>query len=173
MTNMTTSIFKIIPHTDNDASSLIDRLNYIRNPAATTSELTVSEFVSKRYPYDEMMMAKRCHESDGNRTMQGQHFHEYVISIPEEESENLEAFHSCISAITGYLSRYDGGHYQAIACIHTNTDNLHAHIIVNNIDFQTGARINTSYKDLYEMRSVCTDFLKRHRFSGITDSTTL
>ena len=166
---MGTSIFKVIPHKDADNVKLIERLNYIRNPMATNENLTFGAFVSYRYPYEEMMLIKQCYLTPTYNTLQGKQFFEYVVSVPENESAVMQEFILCVRAINIFLSSY-GGNYQTIGCIHTNTENLHAHIIMNNIDWTNGTRLNLNMNHFYAIRESISNILLAHGFSAINNS---
>lgn len=163
---MSTSIFKVITHSAEDSVKLIERLNYIRNPLAIDIDLSYATFVSLIYPYEEMMMVKQCYATPSNNTLQGKHFFEYVVSVPEDESYNLKSFVLCMREINNFLaSAY--GKYQTISCIHVNTDNLHAHIIANNIDWTNGTRLNLNLKYFHFIREEVGSILQSYGFSSI------
>ena len=164
---MVGSIFKIIPHVDADSNKLYERLNYIRNPIATNVCMTYGSFVSCRKPWDEMMFVKHSYLSPYNNTLQGKHFFEIVISLTQEESGRVQDFVLCVQDINRFLATYNDGHFQTISAVHTNTDNLHAHIICNNIDFMTGARFSPPPHVTYEMKVGVSAWLFRHGFSGV------
>ena len=161
------AIFKIIHFAIDDNLKLLERLNYIREPYATQSDLIFGEYVSTRYPYDEMMLIKKCYLSEKHNTFQGKHFFEFVISLREDESNRLDDFKICIAKIDKMLANYNGDHFQVISAIHINTDNLHAHIIANNIDFMTGARFHIFKSDFFAIRERIDFLLREHHFSGL------
>ncbi|MBQ8699928.1 MAG: relaxase/mobilization nuclease domain-containing protein [Schwartzia sp.] len=162
---MAFSIFKIVPHSDADSNKLYERLNYIRNPMATDVCMTCGMFVSCRYPWEEMMLVKQSHLSPHNNTLAGKHFFEYVVSLPCGESCRVQEFLLCVQEINRFMATYSEGHYQTISCVHTNTDNLHAHIIVNNIDWVTGKRFHLQKPYFYEIMENVSDVLQRYGFS--------
>ena len=163
---MNISIFNVIPHKDADNVKLIERLNYIRNPMATNENLTYGSFVSCRYPFDEMMVVKYCYATPKNNTLNGKQFIEYIVSLPAEESNNLQNFACAVRDITNFLAK-TYGQYQTISCIHLNTDNLHAHIIANNIDFMNGTRFTLDINHFYAIREGISNILSSHGFSAI------
>lgn len=161
------SIFKLQPHSIEDSLKLLERLNYIRDPLSTYPDLWCSSYVSIRYPFEEMMTVKRCHISKKYNTLGGRQFFEFIVSLTEEESSQLGRFNSCVRDIVEFLSHWQYGHYQVLSCIHLNTDNLHAHIIQNNIDFMTGKRFTPSRPEFYAILDEVDAILKKHRFSGL------
>lgn len=164
---MSGAIFKRIPHACADSAKLIERLNYIRNPLATDAWLILGSFISLRYPYEEMMLVKYSYLSPYNNTLLGNHFFEYVVSLPQEESDRVNDFVLCVQDINRFLATYNGGHFQTISAVHTNTDNLHAHIISNNIDWMTGERFSPPPHISYAIKEGVSALLVRHGFSGV------
>lgn len=152
-----------------DSVKLADYLNYIRDPLATSPELTYSTYVSCRFPYEEMMFVKECYASALQRTWQGRQFFDYIVSLPEEESKRLEQFAACMVAINQCIANFNSGHYQTIHAIHVNTDNLHAHIVANNIDIFTGARFDLDMRAFYEMREGVNAILQEYGFTGLRE----
>ena len=163
---MSTSIFKAIPHKEADSVKLIERLNYIRNPLATNENLNYSTFVSCRYPFEEMILIKQCYATPTNDTLQRKYFFEFVVSVPEEESGDLQNFSAAVKDINSFLANAYG-HYQTISCIHLNTAHLHAHFIMNNIDWTNGTRLNLDMKLFYAIREGISNILSAYGFSAI------
>lgn len=161
------SIFKILTFANADNLKLLERLNYIREPEATYLEFIFGRYVSIFYPYEEMTAIKRCHLSEKNNTFQGKNFIEYVISLRESENSYLGYFANSIKKILNWLANYNNGHYQVISAIHFNTDNLHAHIIANNIDLMTGTRFNLFKSDFFTMREFIDFTLQENYLSGL------
>ena len=163
------AIFHVQKRQDQDCVKLIELLNYVRDPLATMPNLTYGTFVSCQYPYEEMMLVKTCYESPSSRTWQGRQFYEYVISLPGEESMRIEEFAACMVAVNRFIATYGGGHYQTIHAVHVNTDNLHAHFVVNNIDIFTGSRFDLDMRAFYELREGVDAILQKHGFTGLKD----
>ena len=161
------SIFKIEPRSSQGVQKLIQKINYIRDPISTSQELCICEYISSRYPFEEMMAVKFCHASQNNDTLRGEQFFDFVLSLNEEESVFLSRFISCMKGIQKFLAHYGGGHYQSIGYVHTDTDNLHAHVIENNIDFKTGHRFNIHLSDFYKIHDTIDSILTSNGFSGL------
>ena len=66
-----------------------------------------------------------------------------------------------------YIAAFGGGTYQVIHAVHVNTDNLHAHIVMNNIDIFTGARFDLNMRAFYELRAGVDGILQAHGFTGL------
>ena len=150
-----------------DSRNLQDKLLYIKNPLSSPNGLTFTVFVSPYYTYDEMILVKYCHLSARSDTLNRRQFYEYIVSLREEESNLVENFASCTKDILEFLATFDDQNcYQAIGCVHTNTDNLHAHIIVNNIAFNTGRRFLLGRKKFESVRNAINTILK---FYGLSE----
>ena len=72
-----------------------------------------------------------------------------------------------VAKIDKMLANYNAGHFQVISAIHLNTDNLHAHIIANNTDWQTGTRFNLFKSDFFAIREQIDTILKEKFFSSL------
>lgn len=163
------AIFHVQNRQEADCVKLAELCNYIRDPLATCPNLIYGSYVSCRYPYEEMMLVKECHSSASSRTWQGRQFYEYIVSLPEEESMKVEQFAACMVEINRFIASYGGGHYQTIHAIHVNTDNLHAHIVANNIDIFTGARFDFNMCAFYGLREGVDDILRESGFTGLRE----
>ena len=163
------AIFHVQKRQETDCVKLAELCNYIRDPLATCPALTYGTYISCRIPYEEMMLVKECHASALQRTWEGRQFFDYIISLPEEESMELERFTACMIAINQFIATFEGGNYQTIHAIHLNTDNLHAHIVANNIDIFTGARFDLDMRAFYKLREGVGAILQKHGFTGLRD----
>lgn len=160
------TLFKILRYDEQpDALRLLGSLNYITDPLATRNDLIYGSFVSCRYPYEEMMLAKRCHASAHARTLDGKNYYAYILSLPSELSDDVSGFSACMREVNEYIATYRGHRFQVIHAIHTNTNDLHAHFIANSIDFITGERFDLSPTDEFpDMRAGIERILIKHGF---------
>ena len=159
------AVFKIVPV--GEKHSLKAKLNYILNPESTSPELVFTNFLSATDPYDEMLLVKRCYQSQKNETLLYRQFMEFILSLNDFESERLDDFCSCVQEVMELISTLDGGAYQIIGAIHTNTDNLHAHMVLNNINMQNGKRFALPRDELRNLKLKINDILNKHDFEKI------
>lgn len=151
-----------------DSHNLQGKLLYIQNPISSPNGLTFTAYVSPYYTFDEMILAKYCHLNFDNDTLNGRQFYEFIISLKEEESSLLQEFKLCTQSMVNFLATFDKDNfYQAIGCVHINTDNLHCHIIVNNIAFNSGKRLNLDRPTFEFVRNEINKILQLHGFSEI------
>lgn len=152
--------------------ALLQQLNYIMRPEATNSTLTYGHYVSITHPLQEMLFCKQTVSTANVKSnmidpMYGKLYIEHIISLVEEENYFLEKFIDCVREINIMFSNYNGGCYQVLSCIHTNTDNLHAHFIVNNTELKTGQRLSLSKAIMYDLRAKINDILAYYDFHSI------
>ena len=146
---------------------LMSKLNYIMKPEASSSELIFTRYLMTDSPYGEMMAVKKCYSSSQNDLLYGRQYFEFMLSLNEDESSRVTDFANCLNKVIDYISDFKGTIYQVIAAIHTNTDNLHAHIIVNNIDMITGKRFLLPPVDLFNLKQEINSILEEYAFEGI------
>lgn len=161
------AIFHVQSRQNADCVELCEFLNYIRNPLATAPDLIYGTNISCCYPYDEMMLVKTCYASPVMRTWQGRQFYDFVVSLTEVESVYLERFRGCMVSVNQFIATFCGGNYQVIHAIHIDTENLHAHIVMNNIDIYTGARFDLNKCAFYALRAGVDSILQEFGFAGI------
>lgn len=159
------AIFKVEPKSKQH--DLLEKLIYIGNPQASPVGLCHTSFLSDKYAFDEIILIKNIHKSPTNNTLAGRQFFDYELSLPENESARLNDFFICLKEVTEFISNFNGECYQTISYIHTNTDNLHAHILMNNIDMLRGKRFNLSSVQLYKMKEGISNILLNHSFEPI------
>lgn len=120
-------IIKIIPST----SKVFNIQRYIQNPKKTNSSLYLEhECCAKTAAKDFNLMRKIFKKKDG-RT-----YYHIIISWNSQE-DNITTEDCC--EMTREICEESGlKDYPYFAAIHTDTEHLHAHIVVNNINIRTG-----------------------------------
>ena len=162
------AIFKIQAQRNGSNIKLLEQLNYINKPTSVPVGYTYTAYTSACRPYEEMMLAKECHYSPTNNTLSDRFYFEFILSIPESESDQLQNFSLCVQEVLEFLSNYNYGHYQTICSIHTNTtSHLHAHFILNNIDFINGIRLVITKRHFFNLREAISNILEKYGFSPI------
>lgn len=109
-----------------------------------------------------MILVKRCYQSQKNEILLYRQFMEFILSLNDFESERLDDFCSCVQEVMDLISTLDGGAYQIIGAIHTNTDNLHAHMVLNNINMQNGKRFALPRDELRNLKLNINDVLNKN-----------
>lgn len=72
----------------------------------------------------------------------GKAYYHYIFNPEDNEDIEEESFYEMGVAMAEYIAHFMG-HYQVLLSIHFDTQ-LHMHFITNNIDLDTGERMNLS-----------------------------
>jgi hypothetical protein len=148
----------------NQNASLYSKLNYIMRAEVARLEYIYGAGVSIHYTYDEMTAIKEAF-----RQTKGKAFFHYVLN-PGELVDTSTFFRAGI-AITELIGHYKG-HYQVVMAVHFEelAGNEHIHFIANNIDIDTGKRMNLNRETLCVLKHEISDILIPHGISPILQS---
>ena len=127
--------------------TLYESLNYITRATAAQARYIYGASVSTVNAYAEMKAVKRAYGQ-----MNGKGFFHYIL-IPELfELIPVDSFFSLGIGITEYISHFHG-HFQSLMAIHFDkAPYLHLHIVANNIDLDTGARMDLDRRKLASLK---------------------
>lgn len=153
------AIFEVLTEKDKDLFQLYRKLNYITDCCATNRDLIYGSAVCDVAPYEEMINVKRVF----NQTGRNAYMH-YVLSLKEDEETSLFHFKTLAIEVCELLSTFCGN-YQVLVAVHTDTDNLHAHYLSNNIDYLTGERLDLHWSRLEELKDQINIVLHRYHLS--------
>lgn len=96
-------------------------------------------------------------------------YRQIIVSITESETKeyqnNLNLIYNHFSQI-GWLIA-DKLKVQVMGAVHNNTDNLHAHYILNTVNFETGKRLRIDEQTIYELKILVGNYLYHNNFDGI------
>ncbi len=151
---------------NDSAGNLIDTLHekiiYITRASAAMKEYIYGAGVSEINAYAEMCMVKECWNQE-----EGKAYYHYILSPENWENPDPDTLFQASIEIAEYISHFCG-RYQVLAAIHFNIpDNIHTHFIVNNIDLETGKRMNLNKQCLYALKQRASEILKSHGISPI------
>lgn len=83
-----------------------------------------------------------------------------ILSFSDQE---LKAMRSrapeYVYRIADYAARYYGGEYQIIYAVHEDTGRLHAHLVMNTVNYKTGLKYRGDKKDYYVFQNYLGSFL--------------
>ena len=147
---------------------LYGSLNYIMRATAAQAHYIYGASVSTINTYAEMKAVKRTHGQTS-----GKGFFHYIL-VPETV-EYIPANHFFVVGIhvTEYISHYSG-HFQALMAIHFDkAPHLHLHIIANNIDLDTGARMDLDRRKLASLKQGISQILLAGGISPIRQKSIL
>jgi hypothetical protein len=155
------AIFKI---EKNEQYTLLGILQYIVDMERHQGRV---EFYStcgadSRNPLCDMMLVKLlCNKTGGTQYKQA------MLSLTDSEStdENIDVFNLLVWHVARYICQYT--QCQVAFAVHSNTDNLHAHFIINSVRLDNGYKIQIGWRDLFQMKKGINDFLEAFRFKLI------
>ncbi|MGN0605478.1 MAG: relaxase/mobilization nuclease domain-containing protein [Oscillospiraceae bacterium] len=116
-------ILKFINGKNTDSSSLKNVLEYVGDKTKTTSELSGGYCCDSEYPYYDMLVTKKLHHKTD-----GKQYEHYVVSFDPNDDIDAETASNVVSDIVRHYNRN-----QAFWAVHTNTEHLHAHVVMNSV----------------------------------------
>lgn len=140
--------------------SLYDKLIYIQRMEAAQMNCIYGSGVSVINSYNEMMYVKESYGQDW-----GKAYYHYIFNPEDNEDIEEESFYEMGVAMAEYIAHFMG-HYQVLLSIHFDTQ-LHMHFITNNIDLDTGERMNLGRGELCALKIGLTEIVRRYHVSPI------
>ena len=92
------------------------------------------------------------------RKTDGQQFFQFVQSFPEDADITPEEVHQIGLELA---SRQFPG-FEVLVSTHCNTDNLHNHILVNSVSYESGKKLHQNHDDLVRHRKVNDEICMTH-----------
>lgn len=128
--------------------ALLGTMLYAINAKKTTYEgqSLVSGFNCNTYTaYLEMVTTKQQY-----RKTDKQQFFQFVQSFPEDTNLTPQEVHQ----IGLEFAARQFSDFEVLVATHTDTDNLHNHLLVNSVSFKTGKKLHQNHDDLVQHRRV-------------------
>lgn len=98
----------------------------------------------------------------------GNEYVQVILSLAEAEissQEDIMRFQQAVKDVSYMLfSQYQ---CQVAYAIHSNTDNLHAHFIINSVRYVDGYKLQIGKGELYRLKASIRDILYSYGFSRI------
>lgn len=136
--------------------ALLGTMLYAINKKKTIYEgqSLVSGFNCNTYTaYLEMMTTKQQHRKTDQRQ-----FFQFVQSFPEDASLTPQEVHQ----IGLEFAARQFPEFEVLVATHTDTDNLHNHLIVNSVSFKSGKKLHQNHDDLVQHRRVNDEICLAH-----------
>lgn len=139
--------------------SLRQAINYILNPEKTSTELISGNGIDTATPCRDMETIQFLF---GQKT--GRRYIHYVISFDRGVSEKTALL------VAEEASCYFAQEYQYIMAVHTNTDNVHVHVILNAVNVSTGKKFSQSRAEMLQFRDFVNGCLAKYDLNLIGGS---
>lgn len=111
----------------------------------------------------DMLDVKNCYGK-----LNGTEYLQIIVSLGEEEYESPDDLSRFIQAMTDIADMMFVRYSCQIAwAIHGNTDNLHAHFIMNTVNYMNGSKFQIRKEELYNLKVIVSSILSEYGFSEI------
>lgn len=139
--------------------SLRQAINYILNPEKTSTELISGNGIDTATPCRDMETIQFLF---GQKT--GRRYIHYVLSFDKGVSEKTALL------VAEEASCYFAEEYQYIMAVHTNTANVHVHVILNAVNVSTGKKFSQSRAEMLQFRDFVNGCLAKYDLNLIGES---
>lgn len=153
------SIFNVV-NDPGRMETFYEKIVYITRVDAAQMNYIYGAGVSVIDTYGEMMYVKKCYGQEYGKA----YFH-HVFSPEKDEEIDVESFYEIGVEMAEYIAHFYG-HYQVEMAIHFDTD-MHMHFIANNIDIDTGKRMNLGNIELCELKRGLNEIVDRYNVSSV------
>lgn len=136
-------------------------VTYVLNPDKTKPNLTEFNGVSRDTPCEDMETVQTLLSKNT-----GRRYIHIVISFDRNVSVAIAYNVAC------YAAEYYADNYQYVLAIHTNTANVHAHIILSTVNVRTGKKFSQSRKEMLTFREHVNFCLRQFGLDEIGKNTT-
>lgn len=150
------SVYKRTATHVTELKNLKKAITYILDPQKTNDTLTYCMGASKEKAYEDMLFLKQLYCKTEGR----QYLH-WILS------NNQEVPLKTVEAVSRDILKLVGAEFQVIAAIHTNTDNLHTHFIINSVRITDGKKFSQSKRDMLKFRQVVNQILDSYGLDAI------
>lgn len=154
------SIVKFANGKNCGTEALKNGIDYILNPGKTSCELIHGNGISLASPYEDMYTIQTLLRKDS-----GRRYIHYIISF--DTGVTVETAYSISIKCANYFSE----EYQYVLAVHTNTPNIHAHIIMNAVNIRTGKKFSQSKSELFKFREYVNNHLIQCGLNPISTKT--
>lgn len=155
------AILKIEKHEQYTLNGMIE---YLRDTKIHGEQVCYfgSIYASPNKPLIDMMNVKMLWNKVG-----GTQYRQIVLSLTEDEScvEYYNAFISVSWNVAMAIANYFK--CQVVFAIHTNTDNIHTHFVLNSVCFTDGKKIQISKNDTEKLKAMINEFLNEFGFKNV------
>lgn len=132
-------------------NSLKQAVDYILNPEKTDLELVAGNGVDSGQAARDMETIQTLHGKNSGRA-----FIHYIISFDRGVPKEIAY------AVAEQCASYYAEDYQYIMAVHTNTENVHAHIVLNAVNVHTGNKFSQSKGDMLRYREYVNRILREY-----------
>lgn len=161
--NTFAAVLKFINGRNDGADSLKDVCDYTTDKAKTKDGMLVAtQGCSLKHPVEDMLANKRLH----NKTHGKQYEHFVLAPCPNGSDKSPEDILKVTKEIVATVYPEN----MAVITVHTDTQVVHAHTVLDAVNAVTGRKFSQSPSDLNRVKQKANSILKKHGFEIITAS---
>lgn len=111
----------------------------------------------------DMLLVKAAYNKRG-----GNEYVQIIVSLMEVEiicQDDVARFQSASRAIADMM--FNNYCCQIAYAVHGNTDNLHAHFVINSVRYVDGYKLQLGKKELFQLKTIVSDILNQYGFSRL------
>ncbi|MBR4027747.1 MAG: relaxase/mobilization nuclease domain-containing protein [Lachnospiraceae bacterium] len=149
------SILKFVNGKNRGVYALRKSITYVLNPEKTKPYLKGGYGVNLETASRDMETVQHLFGKTS-----GRRYIHYVLSFDKGVSENI--VYQLAEVCTSYYADF-----QSVWEIHTNTENLHIHVIMNSVNFRTGAKYSQSKAELQQFKNYLNSVLESYGLNTI------
>ena len=132
-------------------------INYITQDDKTTPDLVSGINCSPQTAVEEMNTTKAFYDKTDGRT-----YLHVIQSFSPDENIKPETAHRIAKEWAAQYSLFNG--YEIVIATHIDRNHIHSHIVCNSVSALNGHKINTSAKDLENMKELSNTICKKYGY---------
>lgn len=149
------SYFKFIHQ---NPRTLFGVIHYVKNEKKTYPTTMYGFGVDPESAFEEMDTVKKLWHQTGGR--QYKHF---MFSFDSD----IKLSQNALMDIGRKIGEYYANEYQILMVMHSNTNNIHIHYILNTVNMFTGKKFSITKRDIYNYKLYINQILQSHNLSLI------
>jgi len=134
-------------------------INYVLQEEKTDELLVSGKDLMPESAYAEMVLTKKEFNKTGGR----QYLHMIQSFSPDEPIDHQTAHEIALKL----AEHYEG--FQVLIATHKDREHIHSHLIINSVNFETGLKIQQSFKQLNEVMDKSDAICREYGLSVIED----
>ena len=152
------SLLRYINDHNRGTDSLNRIINYVtRKEQGSNAALLYGIGINPYKAYEQMLLGKRLYHQDG-----GKQYQHLVLSHDSDMDCATWALQIAIETMEFYE-----GKYQALIATHTDTANIHSHIILNTVNMLSGKKLNQNALVCRQLRRRFNDILHKYGLNPV------
>ena len=144
----------------NSKATLSKVIKYVTQEEKTEERLVSGINCTSGTALDEMKATKELFNK-----LQGRQYYHYVQSFSPDEKVDYKKAHQIAQELA--QNQFKG--FEVLIATHKDREHIHSHIIVNSVSFETGAKFQSSKKDLANLKKTSDNICQREGLNVIKE----